>query len=491
MRINRPIAISAAGALTAIALSVLAMPMAAMAMQVPAQAQSNPPWEPDTNALGTLTLYNATGQVITSGSSLTHLFDYAEASTADPFGGETAFMTFAQPQQGQPTGNFPASNPSNATVWPSSSYPAPLNTATNPVGFLSATEGNLADFIAPLTKQTAAGYANVYQIRMYTSGPGGIGSANNGEVYWDADVMIDPTAGTWTEVYPTTGTTTATTTTTLSVSPASPAQQGSPVTMTATVAASDATMQPGTVEFDQVSDGIPSSVGTVSVSTSTGEATLTTSALLPSPPSGANAAQLTATFTPSSSSYTGSTSSPLSYTVNPVANVPTISGAHQAGQRETCSDGRLDFGVTASYTWLASGKSIGTGSSITVPGSAYKKALACRVTVHDGSGPLSAAQTSHSVTVSLGKALKDSKKPSLSGRHKVGKTETVKAGSWPRGAKFTYQWLLNGKVIKHATKSSLKLSKGDKGKKISCRVTAHLAGFGNGVATTSSVKVTS
>ena len=67
---------------------------------------------------------------------------------------------------------------------------------------------------------------------------------------------------------------------------------------------------------------------------------------------------------------------------------------------------------------------------------------------------------------------------------------TVKAGTWSlKGVKFTYQWLLNGKVIKGATKSTLKLAKGDKGKKISCRVTATETGYANGVATTKSVKV--
>ena len=228
-------------------------------------------------------------------------------------------------------------------------------------------------------------------------------------------------------------------------------------------------------------------VGAAVAVNSGGVASLSTTSLLPSAPGGTD---ITATFTPTDGAdFNASTSLPLAYTVNPVAVVPTISGPHQAGQKETCSEGMLDFGVVAGYTWLANGASIGTGASIVVPGSAYKKTLACRATVHDGSGPVSAALTSTSVTVSLGKALKPSKKPTVAGSHKVGKVESVKAGTWPRGTKFTYQWLLNGKVIKHATKSSLKLSKADKGKKISCRVTASEAGYANGVATTKAVKV--
>ena len=478
MRLNKSVAI---GAVAAIATAMLPM------LVLPASAATVPPWEPDPTALGTLTFFNASGQVVTGGSDLTDLFEFAEASTADQFLGTKAELGFAQPvPNGTPpiTGTFPASPLSATSVFPNASAPPPLNTATNPVVSLGPADANLANFIASVTAQTAAGFANVFQVRLYTTGPGGVGSINNGGGYWDADVMVDPTAGTWQEIYPNQGATTATTTTSLAASPTGSAQQNASVTLTATVIASDSTHPAGSVQFEQ--DGF--NVGSPAPVNSSGVASLTTASLLPSAPGGT---QLTAAFVATdSSSYGPSTSAPVAYTVNPVAVVPSVSGAHQAGQRETCSEGKLDFGVAASYTWLVSGKSIGTGASITVPGSAYKKALSCRAAVHDGSGPSSTA-TSKSVTISLGKALKDSKKPTLSGAHKVGKTETVRAGTWPRGAKFTYQWLLNGKVIKNATKSSLKLSKADKGKKISCRVTAHLAGFANGVATTSSVKVTS
>jgi hypothetical protein len=482
VRINRPVAIGAVTAMMALALPLLALPASA--------ATSPPPWEPDLQALGTLNFYNSAGQQVFGGSSLTHLFDYAEASSADTTGGIKATLTFGAPVPGVPTGSWFTLVGSAATNFPNASAPAPLNSSPNPLVSLGATDGNVADLIAQVPAQTMAGYANVFQLRVSTSGLPGHGTGTS--AYWDADISVDTTAGTWTEVYPTSGPSAVATTTTLAASPSPSAQQNSPVTLTATVTATDTTHPAGTVEFDQ--DGF--SVGTGAVDTTTGAASVTTSTLLASAPGGT---ELTAKFTPAdSASYSGSSSLPLSYTVNPVAAVPAIAGAHQAGQKESCGVGPLDFGVKASFAWLADGKSIGTGtvtstttshsSSITVPGSAYKQALACRLSVSDGTGPSSTA-TSTSVTVSLGKALKDSKKPSLSGPHKVGKFEAVKAGTWPRGVKFTYQWLLNGKVIKHATKSSLKLSRADMGKKISCRVTAHLAGFANGVATTSGVKV--
>jgi hypothetical protein len=473
VRINRSVAIGAVTAMLAIALPLLTLP---------ASAASGPPWEPDPQALGTLSFFNAAGQQIFGGSSLTHLFDYAEASSADTTGGTKATMTFGAPAPGVPTGTWFTAVGSGATNFPNSAAPSPLNTSPNPVVSLGATDGNLTNFIAQVPAQTQTGYADVFQIRVSTSGLPGTGTGTS--AYWDADVTVNTTAGTWTEVYPQTGATAIGTTTTLAASPLTSAQQNASVTLTATVTAADTTHPAGTVQFLQ--DGF--NVGSpVAVSTTDGTAALTTTALLPSAPGGT---ALTAAFTPTdSSSYSGSTSSPLNYTVDPVANVPTIAGPHQAGQKETCTDGKLDFGVNPSYTWLANGASIGTGASLTVPGSAYKKTLACQATVQDGTGPVSAPATSTTVTVILGKALTPSKKPTLSGTHKVGKVETAHAGTWPRGATFTYQWLLNGKVIKRATKSTLKLTSSELGKKISCRVTAHLTGFANGSSTTASVKV--
>jgi Bacterial Ig-like domain (group 3) len=269
------------------------------------------------------------------------------------------------------------------------------------------------------------------------------------------------------------------TTTTLAATPAGSAQQGSPVQLAATVTAADSSTPTGSVTFKD--NGSP--VGTASLSG--GVATLTTSSLAPSAPGGA---ALTATYTPAGGTSYGSSSGSLSYTVNPVAATPALSGPGQVGQKETCSE-KAGPGVSVAYAWLVKGKSVGTSSTLVVPASAYNQSLTCRVSVHDGSGPVSSA-TSAAVKVKLGKALTATKKPALSGAHAVGKTETVKPGTWSqKGAKFTYQWLLNGKVIKGATKSSFKPSRSDKGKKLSCKVTAHLSGYANGSATTSSVKI--
>ena len=541
-----------------------------------------PPWESSISSslLGSITFYNAQGQVVTGGSiTAAGLAAYAVASA--PYTAATGYdkaTLFAYtPVAGQNPLTWSGEGLSLSTKYPNTSAPVPINGTANPVETNSGTDTSLSDYITAFPNtQTTSGYPGLYDIRMKISGPG----LPTPSSFYDTVISINTTTNTWSVDYPdwTQSTTTtltanppteatsapitltatvaptadsggtvsfwngttqvgttqtvssggtasvtdtpangttnykaiftptigsadvgssgslayvvgtgpAPTTTTLMASPASPVSQGASVTLTATEVASDSTNPPGSVQFF---DGT-TSLGSMAVNSS-GVAALTTSSL---PPTGPAGEPLTATFTPTNTAgYSASTSSPVTYQVNPVAAKPTLSGPHQAGKSETCNE-TLASGVTATYAWLANNKQIGTGKTFTVPGTAYKAALACEASVSDGGGPVSSA-TSTSATVLRGAALTPLKRkgPSLSGPHKVGKTEKVNPGDWndPGASKvsFTYQWLLNGKVIKHATKSSLKLTKGDKGKKISCRVTAHAPGFANGSVTTSSVKV--
>src|SRR5215472_12983936 len=186
-----------------------------------ASAATTPPWEPDPNALGSLTLYNSAGQVVTGGTNLSHLFDYAQASTTDATGGTKATLEFAAPVPSTPTGNFTTSIVSVSSTFPNTAAPPPLNTTPNPVVSLAASDGNLANFIAANTPQTAPGFANVYQVRLVTSGAGGVGTSGLG-TYWEVDILVNPSAGSWSVEFPAVVTPT---TTTLSATP-SPANVG-------------------------------------------------------------------------------------------------------------------------------------------------------------------------------------------------------------------------------------------------------------------------
>jgi bacillolysin len=67
--------------------------------------------------------------------------------------------------------------------------------------------------------------------------------------------------------------------------------------------------------------------------------------------------------------------------------------------------------------------------------------------------------------------------PTITGKTRVGKKLTAHEGSWaPAGVAFAYQWLRNGTPVSGATGTTYKLKNGDKGKKISVRVTGSKAG---------------
>lgn len=81
-------------------------------------------------------------------------------------------------------------------------------------------------------------------------------------------------------------------------------------------------------------------------------------------------------------------------------------------------------------------------------------------------------------------------KPVLSGKHKVGTTETSSHGRWAPGAtSYSYQWFAGRAKIAGATKSTLKLTKALKGKTIHCTVTAHKSGLTSASASSVGVKV--
>lgn len=91
---------------------------------------------------------------------------------------------------------------------------------------------------------------------------------------------------------------------------------------------------------------------------------------------------------------------------------------------------------------------------------------------------------------SLLPTLSKKKSPTVSGTHKVGKTVSAKQGSWSPAATATrYQWLRNGKAITSATAASYKLSKADKGKKLSVKVTVVSPGYQSASASSSGKKV--
>jgi hypothetical protein len=203
-----------------------------------------PGWEPDaTNEAGTLTLYDASGNILTSGSNLAHIADFAAASGAkqDP-AVNRGTLFFAAPDHTKPDLSTWTTNGAQATsLFPNAAAPAPLTGPgfTNPLVTIPAASANFTAWVGGVVSDSTVGFAGIYQIRLVESGPGGVAPTK----FWAADISVNTAAGTWSLVYPSI----ASSTTALVVTPTSPQTVGfGNATLTANITPASAT---GTVKF--------------------------------------------------------------------------------------------------------------------------------------------------------------------------------------------------------------------------------------------------
>ena len=160
-------------------------------------------------------------------------------------------------------------------------------------------------------------------------------------------------------------------------------------------------------------------------------------------------------------------------------SVPKIRGSVKVGKKLTADAGAWGPGdVALSYQWYRSGAKIAKATKPT-----YKLVAADRgkkITVKV-TGTKPGYTTVSKTSVASGKVaagVLTTVKPKITGAAKVGKKLTAKPSTWkPSGVKLSYQWLRSGKAIKGATKSTYKLAKADKGKKITVKVTGKKAGY--------------
>lgn len=294
LHLKRAIVGAATLAIAAGGLSVFAGPASA----------ANSPWEPDPNKLGSVVFYDAAGNVLTGGSNLTRLADYYAASTAKTPGSIKATLYFAAPDPAiaDPLG-WPQTQRSASQAFPNATYVAPLTGPgfANPVVKAGSSDGNLSTFVATTTPQTAAGYVNVVQVRLYDT--------NSNTNYWETNVTYNTAAGTWAVNDPSV----AATATSISANPASPQVVGGNITLNSTVTSASN----GTVQFfnGATAIGSPQAVTTASGAAST---------VVTSPAVGSYAFK--AVFTPTGGTLVqGSSSSVLNYSVTNA--VPSTSTA--------------------------------------------------------------------------------------------------------------------------------------------------------------------
>ncbi len=319
----------------------------------PAYAAVTPGWEPEANVLGAISFYNASGVPVTGGTlSSSPVAVYAAASGPGRTGDTKAQLRAYTPQVGVPPASWTGDTLGSATNYPNSGAPANIASLTVPVATGVNGDFSMNDYIGGLPNNSAtAGYQNLYELRLYTSGP----TTGVNVLYYRADIEVNPTAGTWTVVYPVPATPTSTT---LADSPASPAPSGTAVTLTATVSPAAA----GAVHFfDGATD-----LGAGTYNAATGVATKSVS-----PTDGVHS--FTAQFTSSDVAFTNSNSAAVSYTLA-AALTPT------------------NTTLSASPASPVSGDASGH-ASVTLTTNVTPTGLAGGVHVFDGATDLGAADT--------------------------------------------------------------------------------------------------
>src|SRR3981189_557589 len=155
--------------------------------QVAQAATTPPPFEPDPNARGCLTFYDANGNVKTSGSiNDSPMVAYALGSGPSRAGDNFGTLYAAQPEAGQPSQSWLTDQMSAGNAYPSTatSTPANLRNMPNPV-YAGAADPSISTELATLphpASDTGTPYDGVYQIRFITFGP----TTGPDTLYWRA-----------------------------------------------------------------------------------------------------------------------------------------------------------------------------------------------------------------------------------------------------------------------------------------------------------------
>jgi hypothetical protein len=172
---------------------------------------------------------------------------------------------------------------------------------------------------------------------------------------------------------------------------------------------------------------------------------------------------------------------------------PEVTGTARVGSLLGTSSGSWS-GAPASYSyqWLVDGYEIpgATSSTYILPPEVAGHRMSARVTVRAPGAPDASAESTTTGLVTLA-ALRVSKAPLIQGKARVGRTLRVTPGRVVPGAvTTTYRWLRGGKAVADATGSTYRITRRDRGRRVSVRVTYTRPGYGTAtIATHATVKI--
>lgn len=158
--------------------------------------------------------------------------------------------------------------------------------------------------------------------------------------------------------------------------------------------------------------------------------------------------------------------------------LPTVSGTGRVGRVLTAGTPTWGPGTVAkSYRWLRNGAPItgATGASYRLVAADLGKKVSVRVTGTKPGYP-TVVRTSAARTVARG--ILTTATPKIAGTPVAGRLLTAHAGTWgPGTVAKTFRWYRNGVAIKNATRASYRLTKADRGRRITVRVTGRKTAY--------------
>lgn len=157
----------------------------------------------------------------------------------------------------------------------------------------------------------------------------------------------------------------------------------------------------------------------------------------------------------------------------------TVAGTLRVGQRLTASaTGWTPVSpATRRYTWLVGGRIAqeGTSTLFTVPASAVGKSIVVQVRgERTGYAPITITSPA---TRAVARGVLTTNTPRVFGSARYKGTLRASASWRPAPITYRYQWYVGSKRISKATKSSYKIPKKYRGKKIRVRITAYKSGY--------------
>jgi hypothetical protein len=170
-----------------------------------------------------------------------------------------------------------------------------------------------------------------------------------------------------------------------------------------------------------------------------------------------------------------------------------ISGLVAVGGTVRTSAGAWTPAATSyRYQWAANGAAIrgATGAAYVIPAGLLGKRLSVTVTAARAGYSPGTVVSNATAAIAKGAAARATTKPKITGTAKVGKTVQAAAGAWsPKADSYRYEWRVNGKLVRGATKRTLKLTSSMRNKKITVTVIARKAGHLDGRATSKALTV--